>query len=41
MENGRLARLAKFTTRHRWPVIASWIVLTVIGGVAAGKLSSR
>jgi len=38
---GRLARLAHFTTRHRWPVIAVWIVLTVIGGVAAGKLSSR
>jgi RND superfamily putative drug exporter len=41
MENGRLARLARFTARHRWPVIATWIVLTVIGGVAAGKLSSR
>src|SRR5262245_2754237 len=41
VDQGRLARLAHFTTRHRWPVIAVWIVLTVIGGVAAGKLSSR
>src|SRR5215471_20089365 len=38
---GRLGRLAIFISRHRWPVIAVWIVLTVIGGVAAGKLSSR
>jgi putative drug exporter of the RND superfamily len=37
----KLARLAHFTTRHRWPVIGVWIVLTLIGGVAAGKLSSR
>ena len=37
----KLARLAHFTTRYRWPVIAVWIVLTVFGGVAAGKLSSR
>src|SRR5215475_5564533 len=41
VDHGRLARLAHFTTRHRWPVIGVWIVLTVIGGVAAGKLSSR
>src|SRR5438067_9762934 len=38
---GRLGRLAHFTARHRWPVIGLWIVLTVLGGVAAGKLSSR
>ena len=37
----RLGRLAHLTARHRWPVIAVWIVLTVIGGVAAGKLTSR
>jgi len=37
----RLARLAHLTARYRWPVIAVWIVLTVIGGVAAGKLSTR
>ncbi len=30
-----------FTTRYRWPVIGAWIVLTLFGGVAAGKLSSR
>ena len=40
-QTGRLARLAHFTTRHRWPVIGVWIVLTVVGGVAAGKLSDR
>ena len=34
---GRLARLAHFTTRYRWPVIAAWIVLTLFGGVAAGQ----
>ena len=38
---GRLGGLAHFTARHRWLVIGVWIVLTVIGGVAAGKLSSR
>jgi putative drug exporter of the RND superfamily len=38
---GRLERLAHFTTRFRWPVIAAWIVLTLVGGVAAGHLSSR
>ncbi len=40
-DNGRLARLAHFTARHRWRVIAVWVVLTLVGGVAAGKLSSR
>src|SRR5438874_11738846 len=40
-DDGRLARLAHFTARHRWPVIGVWIVLTLLGGVAAGKLSSR
>ena len=40
-ERNRLGSLAHFTARHRWPVIGVWIVLTLIGGVAAGKLSSR
>src|SRR5438270_6405876 len=40
-DSGRLGRLAYFTARHRWPVIGVWIVLTLLGGVAAGKLSSR
>jgi putative drug exporter of the RND superfamily len=39
--SGRLARLGHFTARHRWAVIGVWIVLTLFGGVAAGKLSSR
>jgi RND superfamily putative drug exporter len=38
---GRLARLAHFTTRYRWPVIAGWIALTIFGGYAAGQLSTR
>jgi RND superfamily putative drug exporter len=38
---GRLARLAHFTTRFRWPVIAGWIALTIFGGYAAGQLSTR
>jgi len=37
----RLARLGRFTARYRWPVIVVWILLTLVGGVAAGKLSSR
>src|ERR1051325_9379748 len=37
----RLGTLAHFTARYRRPVIAIWIVLTLVGGVAAGKLSSR
>ena len=37
----RLGRLAQLTARYRWPVIVAWIVLTLVGGVAAGKLSSR
>src|SRR5919199_4026532 len=38
---GRLGRLAYFTARHRWAVIGVWVLLTLVGGVAAGKLSSR
>jgi RND superfamily putative drug exporter len=40
-DRNRLGRLAHLTARYRWPVIAIWIVLTLIGGVAAGKLSTR
>jgi RND superfamily putative drug exporter len=40
-KRNRLGSLAHFTARHRWPVIGVWIVLTLIGGVAAAKLSSR
>ena len=39
--SSRLGNLAHFIARHRWPVIAAWVVLTLIGGFAAGKLSSR
>src|SRR5437868_13462026 len=38
---GGLERLGLLTSRYRWPVIVAWVVLTLIGGVAAGKLSTR
>ncbi|MDX6479880.1 MAG: putative drug exporter of the superfamily [Gaiellaceae bacterium] len=38
---GGLARLGHFCARYRWPVILLWVVLTLVGGVAAGKLSTR
>jgi len=36
-----LARLAHVVARHRWPVIAVWIALTLFGGFAAGRVSKR
>src|SRR6266536_4414964 len=36
-----LARLAHVITRYRWPVIATWLVLTLFGAFAAGKVSKR
>jgi putative drug exporter of the RND superfamily len=39
--SGRLAGLARVTARYRWPVIVVWVVLTLVGGVAAGRLSTR
>ena len=36
-----LARLAHIVARHRWKVIAAWIVLTLFGGFAAGQVSKR
>src|SRR6478736_5201417 len=36
-----LARLAHFTTRRRWYVIAVWFVLTIFGAYAAGQVSKR
>jgi putative drug exporter of the RND superfamily len=38
---GRLGGLAHLVARHRWAVISVWVVLTLIGGVAAGQLGSR
>jgi putative drug exporter of the RND superfamily len=38
---GPLARLARFTVRRRWPVIALWIVATAFGAFASGRLASR
>jgi putative drug exporter of the RND superfamily len=36
-----LARLAHLVARHRWPIIAVWIALTLFGGFAAGRVSKR
>jgi len=36
-----LARLAHFVARHRFAVIGAWVVLTIFGGFAAGKVSKR
>jgi uncharacterized membrane protein YdfJ with MMPL/SSD domain len=36
-----LARLARFTSRHRRLVIGAWVALTLVGVVASGDLKSR
>jgi RND superfamily putative drug exporter len=36
-----LSRLAHVVARHRWKVIAAWIVLTLFGAFAAGQVSKR
>jgi RND superfamily putative drug exporter len=36
-----LARLAHLIARRRWYVIGAWIVLTLFGGFAAGRVSKR
>jgi RND superfamily putative drug exporter len=36
-----LTRLAYLTVRHRRAVIGAWLVLTLFGGFAAGKVSKR
>jgi RND superfamily putative drug exporter len=36
-----LVALARFTIRRRRWLVAAWVVLTLLGGVAAGKLSDR
>ncbi len=36
-----LARLAHFTTRRRWYLIAFWAALTLFGAYAAGQVSKR
>src|SRR5919109_3382060 len=38
---GRLAALGHFVARHRWAVIAVWVVLTLFGGFAASRVSKR
>ena len=36
-----LARLAHLTMRYRWPMIALWLLLTVVGVFATSQVSSR
>ena len=36
-----LTRVAHMTVRYRWAVIGCWLVLVVVGGFAAGKVSTR
>ena len=36
-----LAALARFTVRRRWTIVGIWLVLTVLGGAAAGRLGDR
>src|SRR5690348_17047346 len=36
-----LTRLAHLTVRHRWAVIGCWLILTLFGAFAAGKVSTR
>jgi len=36
-----LARIARFVLRHRWAVIGAWLVLLVVGGIGAGRVSNR
>ena len=36
-----LAALARFTVRRRRAVVGVWLVLTILGGMAAGRLSDR
>jgi RND superfamily putative drug exporter len=40
-ENPMLTRLAHLTFRHRFPVIGAWLVLTLFGAFAAGKVAGR
>src|SRR5215475_2822360 len=41
VEEGKLARLARAISRHRYAVIAVWVALTLFGGFAAGQVSKR
>jgi putative drug exporter of the RND superfamily len=36
-----LTRLAHLTVRYRWPIIGGWLVLTLLGVLSAGKVSTR
>ncbi len=36
-----LARLAHVVARHRWKVIAAWVVLTLVGAFAASQVHKR
>jgi RND superfamily putative drug exporter len=34
-----MERLTRFVLRHRWPVLAGWIVVFLVGGFASSKLA--
>jgi putative drug exporter of the RND superfamily len=36
-----VARIARWSVTHRWIVIAGWVILALVGGLAAGKAGSR
>ena len=36
-----LTRIAHMTIRYRWAVIGSWLILTLVGGFAAARVSGR
>ena len=36
-----MTSLARFILRHRWPVVAVWLALTVFGAFSAGQVSKR
>ncbi len=36
-----MARLARWSVTHRWIVIAGWVILALLGGLAAGRSGSR
>ena len=36
-----VARLARWSITHRWIVVAGWVILALVGGLAAGKSTGR
>ncbi len=36
-----MARVARWPIAHRWLVVAGWVLLAVVGGLAAARSGSR